>query len=132
MVATLKAERTSHAALLASAHTALNHGLWIAAGVLSRVALESHLKYLCKSHRCEPEKRRATARDFLGRLYNQHHVTKAWQRALKTALKTGDNCAHNEPVTWQEIQYAISTAGEFIETNELAPWWADVFPRDFG
>ena len=132
MVATLKPERTSHAALLASAHVALNHGLWIAAGVLSRVALESHLKYLCKSHRCEPEKHRATARDYLGRLYNQHHVTKAWHSAIKTAIKTGDNCAHNEPVTWLEIQYALNTAQEFYRTNELAPWWEEIFSKDVG
>ena len=130
MVTAITPPRQNHATLLRSANVALHHGLGLAAGVMARVALESHLTMLCKSHQCAIEKKRPTARENLTRLYNRHHVTKATQRGLKMAITIGDKCAHNAPVSWADIQFTVNTARDFIETYPMAPWWEDMFPNE--
>ncbi len=63
-----------------------------------------------------------------GRLLRRWIVTKAAHRQVKLVLCIGDKCAHNAPVGWHDVLYAVNSVRDFIETYPMAPWWEEEFP----
>ncbi len=121
MVAVITPEPQSRARLLHAASVALRLGIEPVAGIVARILLERHLKRLCRSHDCTPEKKHAGIETFLGRLYNKRHMSKPTHRELKGALKVSNRCAHGEPVAWHEVEAAVSSIETFITSYPLPP-----------
>ncbi len=121
MVAIITPEPQSRARLLHAAAVAMRLGVEPVAGIVARILLERHLKRLCASNDCTPEKKHAGIECFLGRLYNKGHVSKPTHRELKGALQVCNRCAHGEAVAWHEVEAAVSAIETFLRSHPLPP-----------
>ena len=122
MILAASPPKRDNATLVHAATLALQQGLEVAAGIIARTALETHLRSLCQAHDWEPGHKHPSATQYLSRLYNKHHVTKTTHRDLKRAIACGNRCAHGQAVAWWEVESLVSVTKTFMQTHPL-PWW---------
>jgi len=103
--------------LLADAETALRHGLVVAAGVMTRAALEGHLRKLYLVYvRIEIPKRYGI-KEMAGQLCHRRVIDKPTQKGLKWAARIGNRCAHNAAVGSFEIFEMVDTVNAFLASH---------------
>jgi hypothetical protein len=83
--------------LLEQGEHLFDNGYHLAAGVIGRAVLEEHLRSICDSLECAPEKERPTLNDFNQSLYKVDHYNKIKMKQIDTLAAIGNEAAHNKP-----------------------------------
>ena len=121
MVAIMTPEPQSRARLLHAASVAMRLGIEPVAGIVARILLERHLKRLCASHDCKPERKYTGTEQYIDRLYNKKYMSKPTYKELKFALKICNRCAHGDPEAWHEVEAAVDSISAFLTSHPLPP-----------
>ncbi|HEY2253288.1 MAG TPA: DUF4145 domain-containing protein [Planctomycetaceae bacterium] len=89
-------------------------GYFLAAGVLGRAVLEEHLRKLCGAVNCLPQKPRATLNDYNSSLYDNKQLTKIEMKHIDALAAIGNNAAHNQPVTQEDVGRLLRDLRQFL------------------
>lgn len=88
--------------LLEQAEYLDGEGYFLAAGVLGRAVLESHLRKWCEVTKCLPSKPKPTINDFNASLYRDKHINKMEMKHIEAMATIGNSAAHNDPMLTKE------------------------------
>lgn len=108
-------EPRSDASMLADARMAMSHGLILAAGCLSRIALELRLIVACHVHDCEPKRKKfPTIEDRAQSLRKRGAMGKPMFRRVMRAATIGHRCAHGQVVDGLDVLALLDVADELV------------------
>jgi hypothetical protein len=102
-------------ALIGQAVELWTHGHPIAAAMLSRAALETHLRHLSEARPCWPCYVCAM------RLLKTGVIDRQGYHELANLFRIGNHAAHARPVTFAAIKQLLCGARMFITSTERAP-----------
>jgi hypothetical protein len=105
--------------LLEQADYLLEKSFHVAAGTLGRAVLEEHLRKWCGRSGCVPTKKRPTLADFNMELYTKNHITKVTHAHVLAMIAIGNQAAHNEKVTVQEVERLLRDVRGFLQNHPL-------------
>jgi hypothetical protein len=96
--------------LLTIGQQASRTGLHLAAGVITRIGLETHLRDLCELYACEPHggKRGIGCVSYADALFKRRYIARDDRKEIIVLSKTGNRCAHNAGVDWFEVEQLIA------------------------
>ncbi|MBC8386077.1 MAG: hypothetical protein H8E57_11225 [Candidatus Cloacimonetes bacterium] len=87
---------------------------FLAAGVIGRAVLEEKLRNLCESQRVVFSKSRPTLSDYNIELYKAKFYSKPELKKIDYLISIGNNAAHNQPVTKDEIGRLIKEVKKIL------------------
>jgi hypothetical protein len=106
--------------LLEQAEHLLDAGYHIAAAVVARAVLEEHLRTVCATLGCSPQRSRPTINDFNQALYAYQHYSKTKLKHIESLAATGNAAAHNEPeLTAPDVARLIRELPEVLESTKV-------------
>ena len=106
--------------LLEQAKELLDKGYFLAAGVLGRAVLESHLRKWCEHEQCLPTKDKPMLGDFKTALRAKQLITKTVQAHIEAMAAVGNDAAHAKPELKQhEVERLLNDLTAFLATHPL-------------
>jgi hypothetical protein len=106
--------------LLDQAEHLFEGGYHLAAGVLGRAVLEEHLRTVCDTFGCSPQKKRATISDYNQALYGLQHYSKIKLKQIDMLASIGNDAAHNSPkLDAADVKKMLSDLPEVIESTSV-------------
>ena len=106
--------------LLEQADTLFESGYHIASGVIARAVLEEHLRNLCETMNCTPEKKRPTINDYNQALYRAEHYSKVKLKHIDSLAAIGNDAAHNnQDLDVADIKRLINEIPNVIDSTSI-------------
>ncbi len=91
-----------------------DQGFHVAACVLARGVLESHLRNTCVKHSCMPTRNNPTINDFNQSLYQNRVIDNAKMQLVQSAAAVGNSAAHHQNTTQPEARMMLQNVSSLI------------------
>jgi len=106
--------------LLGQAQHLFEKQYFLAAGILGRAVLESHLRKWCERAGCLPQKDKATLDDYKSELYRANHLGKTEMKHVEGMTAIGNDAAHANPsLTLEQVERLLEGLTEFLANHPL-------------
>lgn len=107
--------------LIDQAEYLLGENYHVAAGVLARGSLESHLRSMCDHLGCTPTKTRPTINDYNAALYAGKHLTKVTMKHVDALAAVGNEAAHASPdLKSEDVETMVPGVRDFVSRYSLS------------
>jgi hypothetical protein len=98
----------------------LDHGYFLAAGVLGRAVLEEHLRKWCDRSGCAPTISKPTIEHFKTSLYTANHLDKISMKHVEAMAAIGNDAAHaNAGLKADDVERLLHDVRAFLTSNRL-------------